>query len=538
MRSLLIPLALVGGALAVVGLRAQAPPPEVDLVIRGGRVVDGTGSPWFQADVAVTGDRIVAVGRQPVRAKTTVDATGLVVAPGFIDMHAHSEFGILADPRVRSKVTQGVTTEVLGEHLSAGPVLGKAEDDPMLISAPVKRDWQTLGGFLGRVERQGVGFNVASYVGSGQVRACVVGYENRPPTPDEMAEMKRLVAQAMEEGAFALASGLNYIPNVFATTDELTELAKVAGRYGGYYVTHLRGGVAGLREGIAIARAAGVPLEIHHINSTSSSRVKEFVAIIDEARRQGVDVTANAYPYIAGWTYLRALLPHWAQEGGTAAMLERLRRPADRSRIVQEMRRASAQNDQTFVSSYNPAIDGLSLSELGRRGGTSPEEAVLDLLIELKGDGFQISFGNTEEFLAVALAQPWVSIGSDGSALDVGMKTALGKPHPRSFGTHPRVLAKYVREDHLLGLEEAVRKMTALPAGRLGLGDRGVLRPGMKADIVVFDAARVRDEATFKEPERFATGIGWVFVNGQAVVADAKPTGALPGRVLYGPGKR
>jgi N-acyl-D-aspartate/D-glutamate deacylase len=524
--------------LAPVILVAQPPAANVDILITGGRIVDGTGNPWMRADVAIRGDQIVAVGRAPIKATRTIDAKGSVVAPGFIDMHAHSEFGLLADPRALSKITQGVTTEVLGEHLSAGPVVGKAEDDPMMIASPLRRDWTTLGGFFQRLERQGIGPNVLSYVGSGQVRACVVGYEKRAATPDELRRMARLVADAMEQGAFGVSSGLAYVPNAYASTEELIELARVAGSYGGIYVTHLRGGVDGLREGIRIAREAGVPMEIHHVNSTSARNVAAFVAEIEQARRDGVDITANAYPYIAGWTYLRSLLPQWALEGGPAAMLARLRRTEDRARIVKELQEPAPPGrwERVFVSSYNIDVDGLSIEQLGRRRGTSPEAALIDLLIAQKGEGFQIAFGNTEEFLAEALRQPWVDIGSDGSALAVGTRTALGKPHPRSFGTHPRVLAKYVREARLFTLEEAIRKMTGLPASRLGLRDRGLLKPGMNADIVVFDPDRIRDTATFEEPEQYADGIAWVLVNGTPVIAAGKPTNARPGRVLRGPG--
>jgi N-acyl-D-aspartate/D-glutamate deacylase len=516
-------------------------PEEVDLLIRGGRIVDGSGSPWTQADIAIRGDTLVAVGRGPIEARRIIDASGMVVSPGFIDMHAHSEYGLIVDPRGLSKVTQGVTTEVIGEHLSAGPVKGKAEDDPMMVSKPIERDWTTLGGFFDRLRKAGIGPNVVSYVGSGQVRACVVGYEERPATPAELEEMKALVAEAMEEGAFGLASGLAYVPNAYASTEELIELVKVAASYGGFYVTHLRSGIEGLREGIQIGREAGAPVDIFHMNSTSGSRVNEFVAEIEKARREGVDVTGNLYPYIAGWTYLKSLLPRSVQEGGNEAMLSRLRDETARKAIIAEMQEREARRprwERTFVSSYNPDVDGLSILDLGKKRGTSPEEALVDLLIEQNGEGFQISFGNTEENLAVALRQPWTTIGSDGCALNIGMRTALGKPHPRSFGTHARVLAKYVREENLMSLEEAIRKMTSFPAARLGLADRGLLRPGMKADVVVFDPDRIQDQATFKEPEQYATGVEWVFINGTAVVEEGKPTGALPGRVLLGPGAK
>jgi N-acyl-D-aspartate/D-glutamate deacylase len=516
-------------------------PEEADLLIRGGRVLDGSGSPWIQADLAIRGDTIVAVGRSSVEAHRVIDASGMVVSPGFIDMHAHSEYGLIVDPRGLSKVTQGVTTEVIGEHLSAGPVQGKAEDDPMMVSKPIERDWTTLGGFFDRLRKAGIGPNVVSYVGSGQVRACVVGYDERPASPTELEEMKALVAEAMEEGAFGLASGLAYVPNAYASTEELIELVKVAASYGGFYVTHLRPGIEGLKEGIQIAREAGAPMDIFHMNSTSSSQVNAFVAEIEKARREGVDVTGNVYPYIAGWTYLKSLLPRSAQEGGNDAMISRLREDRSRKAIIAEMQEREARRprwERTFVSSYNPEVDGLSILDLGKKRKTSPEEALIDLLIEQNGEGFQISFGNTEENLAVALRQPWTTFGSDGCALSIGMRTALGKPHPRSFGTHARVLAKYVREEELIPLEEAIRKMTSFPAARLGLADRGLLRPGMKADVVVFDPERIQDQATFKEPERYATGIEWVFINGTAVVEGGQSTGALPGRVLLGPGAK
>lgn len=536
-----------GGLLASVFFFAGCGGPEpdsedrADLLIVGARVVDGTGSPWYRANVAVTGDTIVSVGPETPPAAQVVEARGRALAPGFIDMHAHSEYGLVVDPRALSKVAQGVTTEVLGEHLSAGPVLGPAVDDPMMVAPPIERDWTTLGGYLDRLEAAGVGLNVVSYVGSGQVRASVVGYEEREATDEELREMERLVAEAMEQGAFALASGLAYIPNAFADTGELTALARVAASYGGFYVSHLRGGVEGLREGIAIARESGAGLEIHHLNSTSGDRIAEYAEVIAEARAFGVEVTGNVYPYIAGWTYLRSLLPRWAQEGGAGRMLERLNDEADRERLLSELREGERERprwERTFVSSFRNEVDGLSIVDLGTARDTSPEEALLDLLVEQEGEGFQISFGNTEPNLTQALALPFTHIGSDGSALAAGMRTPMGKPHPRSFGTHPRVLAKYVREEGLLTLEEAVRKMTSAPANRLGLADRGLIRPGMRADLVLFDPEGVRDQATFQEPERYPIGIDWVFVNGAAVIADGSPTDALPGRVLRGPGYR
>ena len=534
-----ISAALVTVLLAGCGPTPNGAPPPADLLIRGARIVDGTGGPWFRANLAVAGDTIVSVGPEEPPAARVIDADGLVMAPGFIDMHAHSEYGLLVDPRALSKTAQGVTTEVLGEHLSAGPVMGPAVDDPMMVAPPIERDWTTLGGYLDRLEFAGVAPNVVSYVGSGQVRASVIGYDERVATEEELEAMEALVAQAMEEGAFALASGLAYIPNAFASTEELIRLTRVAAGYGGIYVSHLRGGLEGLAEGITIAREAGTGLEIHHLNSTSGARIPEYAAMIAEARASGVDVTGNVYPYIAGWTYLRSLLPRWVQEGGVDRMLGRLTDPADRERLLAELRESEAERPRwgrTFVSSFRDEVDGLSILDLGEARGTTPEEGLLDLLIEQEGEGFQISFGNAEPNLIQALAQPFSHIGSDGSALAAGMRTPMGKPHPRSFGTYPRVLAKYVREEKLLTLEQAIRKMSSAPANRLGLSDRGVLRPGMRADMVLFDPDTVQDEATFEEPERYPTGIPWVFVNGVAIIAEGEPTGELPGRVLRGPG--
>ena len=337
-------IAAVFSALVLAGCTApptEAPEPA-DLLIRGARIVDGTGGPWFRGNLAVAGDTIVSVGPDEPDALREMDAEGLVLAPGFIDMHAHSEYGLVVDPRALSKTAQGVTTEVLGEHLSAGPVLGPAVDDPMMVAPPIERDWTTLGGYLDRLEFAGVGPNVVSYVGSGQVRASVVGYEERDPTEEELQAMEALVAQAMEEGAFALASGMSYIPNTFMSTGELIRLTRVAAGYGGIYVSHLRGGLDGLAEGITIAREAGTALEIHHLNSTSGARIPEYAAMIAEARASGVDVTGNVYPYIAGWTYLRSLLPAWAQEGGVDRMLGRLTDPAERERLLAELRESEA----------------------------------------------------------------------------------------------------------------------------------------------------------------------------------------------------
>jgi N-acyl-D-amino-acid deacylase len=527
-------LLFLAGSAAVVG----QPVRDADILIKGGEVVDGTGGPWMRADVAIKGDRIIYVGRAPVKATRIIDASGKVVSPGFIDMHAHSEFGLALDGRGLSKTTQGVTTEVLGEHLSAGPVLGPAVDDPMMVTPPVKRSWTTLGGFFSFLQKKGIGPNVVSYVGAGQVRASVMGYEDRTPTDAEMARMKQLIAQAMQEGAFGLSAGLVYVPNSFDTTEQMIELAKVAAGYGGIYSVHMRdGGEKGLLETIRIAKEANIPVEIFHIGG-NVARNPAFARDINQARSEGVDVTANAYPYTVGWTYIRQLLPVWAQAGDAAAITARLKQPDIRARIIKELQQQPSRYAGYTLSSANLDFDGHTLQQIADRMHTSPEEAMVNVLIEQKAEGFQIGPADPslEAGVAAAIANPWIDIGSDGIALPAGVHTSFGRPHPRSFGTHTHILGDYVRERHVFSLEEAVRKMTSQPANRLGIADRGIVRAGMKADLVVFDPVTVRDMSTYEKPDQYSQGIAWVLINGTTVVANGAPTNALPGRILRGPG--
>ena len=535
------------GLLAILALTdaprpalAQSPPAgEADLLIANGRVVDGSGGPWRQANVAIKGDTIIYVGDAPVKAKKTIDASGMVVSPGFIDMHSHSEFGLAFDGRGLSKVTQGVTTEVLGEHLSAGPVLGPAVDDPMMVAPPVRRTWTTLGGFFDFLTKKGIGPNVVSYVGAGQVRASVMGYENRTPTPAEMDKMKALIVQAMHEGAFGLSAGLVYVPNSFDTTEQLIELAKVAAGMGGIYSVHTRAGGdhLGLRETVAIAKGAHIPAEIFHVGM-AAARDPEFVHIVEEARAQGIDVTANAYPYTIGWTYVRQLIPVWAQEGNSAAITARLQQPDVRAKVVAELRKNPGRYAKYTISSANTEFDGHTFQQIADQRHESVEEAMVDFLVAQKAEGFQIGPADTslDQIEAEAFKYPWIDIGSDGIALPSGVHTAFGRPHPRSFGTFTRILADVVRKRHILTLEEAIRKMTSQPANRLGIPDRGLLRKGMKADVVVFNPDTVSDTSTYAKPDTYSKGVEWVLINGKAVVADEAPTNALPGRVLHGPG--
>jgi len=535
-RKLLAATILLTGV-PVLGSFAQ--PPEVDLLIKNGQVIDGSGGPRMQADVAISGDKIVYVGRAPVKAKKVIDASGQVVTPGFIDMHSHSEFGLAFDGRGLSKVTQGITTELMGEHLSAGPVLGKAVDDPMMVTPPVKRTWTTLGGFFTYLEKKGIGPNVVSYVGAGQARASVMGYGNRQPTPEEMEKIKGLIAQGMEEGAAGLSAGLYYLPNSFFDTVQMIELAKVAASYGGIYTVHMRPGpgLSGLEETIAIAKGAHIPVEILHVGGSIAGN-PDFAPMVEKARAEGLDVTANAYPYTIGWTYVRQLLPVWAQEGDAVAITVRLKHPANRARVVKELQQNPGQYKEYHFSSANLKYDGYTMQQVADRTHISPEEAMVDFLIEQKAEGFHIGPPNParEQAVADSFKYPWVDIGSDGIALPAGVHTSFGRPHPRSFGSHARILADVVRGRHVISLEEAVRKLSSQAANRLSLHDRGLLRAGMKADVVVFNPDTVKDTATYNHPDQYATGISWVLVNGKAVVADSKPTNATPGRVLRGPG--
>ena len=539
----------IGRGMAVMALLlmtgladAQSPPPdEVDLLITNGHVIDGTGGPWMQENVAIKGDRIVYVGRAPVKAKKTLDAGGQVVSPGFIDMHSHSEFGLALDGRALSKVTQGITTELMGEHLSAGPVLGKAVDDPMMVAPPVKRTWTTLGGFFSYLQKKGIGINVASYVGAGQVRASAMGYENRQPTPQEWEKIKQLIRQGMEEGAMGLSMGLYYLPNSFFSTQQLIDLCKVAGAYGGFYTIHLRPGpgLSGLNEAIAIAKGAHIPLEILHVGG-AIAHDPQFAATIEKARAAGIDVTANAYPYTVGWTYVRQLLPVWAQEGDADAITARLKDPTTRARVIADLQKDPGPGHYAkwTISSANTAYDGYTLQQIADRTHVSVEEAMVDYLAKNRAEGFQIGppDPSMDQKEAETFRYPWIDIGSDGISLPAGVHTGFGRPHPRSFGSHVRILADLVRNRHILTLEQAIRQLSSQAANRMGLHDRGLLRQGMKADIVVFNPDTVQDMASYQKPDQYAKGISWVFVNGTAVVANGKPTNALPGQIVRGPG--
>jgi N-acyl-D-amino-acid deacylase len=528
--------------------------PTYDLVIINGRVVDGSGADPVEADVAVVGDAVVHVGpiapAARAQARHVIDARGLMVSPGFIDIHTHSDYSLLVDGTAQSKVRQGVTTEILGESDSAGPIQGKATR-----SAPygLQVDWRTLGEYFKRLESSGVSVNVGSFVGATQVRRCVLGEESREPTRAEMDEMKRLVTEAMQDGALGLSVALLVPPNTYHTTAQLIELASAVKPFGGIYMTHIRTEGEGIEtaigEALEVAGKAQVPVEILHLKIADRrlwGRMKVVCDLIEQARSRGIKASADQYPYVAGQNNLVALVPPWAMEGGRDRMLARLKNPVERRRIEKDLYAgipgwfnhylAMSGWEGCLVASVrtdaNKKYEGKSIAEIAQLSGRKPADAVFDLLIDEQGSVPAVYFLMSEEDVRDAMQQPWVSIGSDGAAVRPDGVLGSGKPHPRWYGTFPRVLGKYVREEHVLTLPEAIRKMTSLNAEKLGIEDRGLLRAGRKADITVFDPDRVADRATFENPHQYPVGIEYVIVNGVPVIEKEQHLGTKPGRIL------
>jgi N-acyl-D-amino-acid deacylase len=552
-------------ALVTPSLEAQVE--AYDLIILNGRIVDGSGNPWFYGDVAIRGDRIVKVGQIGAsRAIRRIDARGMIVAPGFIDMLGQSELNLLIDPRAESKVFQGITTEVTGEGGSPAPLNDYIlkETEPFFKHFKITADWRTLGEYFARLERSHMAINLATYVGATQVRQYVLRDENRAPTATELDEMRKLVAQAMEEGAVGLSTSLVYAPAFYAKTDELIELAKVASRYGGVYATHMRNEsnsiMPALDEALRIGSEANIPVEIFHLKMAGKpnwGKMRDVVARIEAARARGLDITADQYPYVAGATSLGANVPPWAHEGGTAKFVERLKDSKTRERLKQEMR-APANNWENFYlgagggegilisSVLNRDLakyEGKRLNEVARMMGPNDRQrdeidAMFDLLIADNAQTGMIVFLMSEEDVKLAMRQPWVSVGVDHGAVSLTGPLAEGKAHPRGYGSFPRILGRYVRDEQVVSLEEAIRKMTSLAANRVHLVERGLLKPGFFADIVVFDPQQIRDMATFEDPNRLSTGMRYVIVNGALVMSGGKQTNAMPGRPLRGPGYR
>ena len=528
--------------------------PLYDVIIRNGRIVDGTGNPWFHGDVALQGDRIAVIGRVAGEARRVIDAAGLVVAPGFIDMHSHSDWVLFEDGNAQSKIRQGVTTEVIGESTSPGPFRFKLAPRTVTVRgkpAQIRR----LDDYFTALERAGISVNIASYVGEGTIWECVMGASFERPGAGELKQMKELIGEAMTDGAFGLSTALMMPPSSLATTNDLIEMCRTVREHGGIYSTHMRdeglGVFDSVKEAIQIGERAGVPVDILHLKIADQKywgRMQEVVALIEQARRRGVNVQANVYPYTRGNNDLISIIPPWAHEGGRSNLLARLKDPEQRRRMKHDISNGLPgwYNHYTAVGgdwrrmliSANNAYQGLTMDRVIARkseGSVSPPDPLdilFDLLIEQNGSVSTVYAHHTEEDMNLALSQPWCSIGSDGSALATEGTLRRGHPHPRSFGTFPRVLGVYVRERGLLRLEDAVRKMTSLNAAKIGIRDRGMLRAGLFADITIFDPIRIIDGATYEEPFQYNQGIQYVIVNGRIVIDQGTHSGARPGRAL------
>ncbi|HVH71795.1 MAG TPA: D-aminoacylase [Candidatus Dormibacteraeota bacterium] len=540
--------------------RVAAQPAPFDIVITHGRIIDGTGSPWFSSDIGIRGGKIAAIGNLAAAARTrTIDAHGQVVAPGFIDMLGQSELTILVDPRLPSKIYQGITTEITGEGESVAPLneaIRRASKRQFELLG-IQPDWQTFRQYFARLEKQGIGINVADYVGATTVRRMVLGDDDVQPTPAQLDQMKQLVRQAMFDGVVGVSTSLEYPPAPYAKTEELIALASEASRYGGIYATHMRSEstaiLQSLDEVIRIAREAHIPVEIWHFKvagKPSFGHMPEAVAKIEAARAEGVDIAADTYAYTAWGNGLSAFIPPWAHDGGTAKLLARLKDSAARERIRRDMLTPSDEWENEWQqitgpesiligSVQNPKLlplEGKTMAEVGKLWNKDPIDTIFDLLIEDDAATGVAVFGMSEPDVVLALQQPWVSIDNDSSG--VSPEGILGREHahPRAYGTFPRILRKYVREEHKLTLEDAIRKFSALPAQRLRLEGRGVLRVGMWADVTIFDPATIRDLATFDNPNQLSQGMDCVLVNGVPAIEQGKMTGARSGKVLRGPG--
>lgn len=554
---ILLTLLMLGLSL---NLKPTRPPAQFDLLIKNGRVIDGTGGPGFEADVAVKGDRIVDIGKlQSATADRTIDASGLIVAPGFIDMLGQSETYLLIDPRGMSKLMMGVTTEITGEGESVAPINERQikEQQDFLSRYKLTIDWQTLDQYFKRLEKQGTGLNLGTFVGATQLREFVVGYDDRLPTPAELKQMKDLVAAAMRDGALGLSTSLQYIPARFAKTDELVELAKVAHQYGGIYATHQRSEANAIDESLnevfEIARQAKIPAEIWHLKTAYKKnwgRMPTILERIAEARASGLDVTADIYPYTAASTSLTACLPPWAQEGGTDKMLARLRDTKARARIKSEIVVDHKDWENIYLGSGGASgvligavvnreleqLQGKRISEIAVEQKKDPLDALLDLILADHGQTSAIYFMMSEDDMRAAMLSPFVSICTDSGARAVDGPLGGSKSHPRGWGSYPRILGHYVRDEKLMNIETAIHKMTGMSAARVGLKDRGLIKKSMFADITIFDPAKINDRATFESPNQYPEGIEYVIVNGKLSVEKGVRTPALAGQVLRGPG--
>jgi dihydroorotase/N-acyl-D-amino-acid deacylase len=552
--------ALLSAALAMTGAALAHGAVPYDIVITGGHIVDGTGSPWYSGDIGIRAGKVAAIGQLTDAARAhTIDAKGMIVAPGFIDMLGQSELTILVEPRLPSKIYQGITTEVTGEGSSAAPRNEAIvrELDTTYRHLQITPDWHTLRQYFARLEKQGIGINLASYVGATQVREMVLGSIDRQPTAAQLEQMKGLVREAMRDGAVGVSTSLQYPPAPYAKTEELIALAGEAAKFGGIYATHMRSeGDAVLQsidETVRIGREAQIPVEIWHLKVAGKGnwgRMPQVIAAINAARAAGVDISADTYAYTAWFNSMSAFIPPWAHDGGDDKLVARLRDPAMRARIRQDLLTPSSAWDNEWQEIPGPEsimigvvqnakllpFQGKRLAEVAKAWNKDPIDTLFDFLIDDHAFTSCAVFGMSEADVSLALQQPWVSVNNDSSGTSTEGILGAEHPHPRAYGTFPHILRKYVREEKLLSLEEAIRKFSALPAQRMRFTDRGVLKENMWADVVIFDPAIIRDLATFENPNQLSQGMNYVLVNGVPVIEQGKMTGALPGKVIRGAG--
>ena len=541
--------------------QSPSPAPTFDVIIKGGTVYDGAGGEPKRTDIAIRGDRIAGLGDYATTpAKAIVNAKGLAVAPGFINMLSWSTESLIQDGRSQSEIRQGVTTEIMGEGESMGPLNELMKKRRIEQQADIKYEikWNTLAEYLQYLQARGISCNVASFVGATTIREYVIGLEDKPPTAPQLEQMRQLVRQEMEAGALGIGTSLIYPPAFYAKTDELIELCKVATQYKGKYISHMRSEGNRLLEAfdelLRISREAGIPAEVYHIKAAGQKnwpKLDEFLSRIEAAQKEGLKITADMYTYTAGGTGLDACLPPWTEDGGYPALFKRLRDPTTRARIAEEIRKPSDAWENMYLAAGSPErillvgfkseklkpLTGKTLAEVARMRGQDPIEAIMNLIAEDESRIDSVYFMMSEENVKRELARPWISFGSDEASQAPAGVFLKSHPHPRAYGNFARVLGKYVREEKVISLSEAVRRLSALPATNLGLENRGFLREGMFADIAVFDPATIEDRATFEKPQQYAVGMKHVFVNGQQVLRDGEHTGAKPGRALWGPGK-
>jgi N-acyl-D-amino-acid deacylase len=534
---------------------------DFDVIIKGGTIYDGSGSGGQHVDLAIKGDRIAGIGDfTSAKAKTIVDASGLAVAPGFINMLSWSNESLIQDGRSQSEIRQGVTTEIMGEGESMGPVNGRVREHILREQRDIKYEikWNTLAEYLRYLEARGVSCNVASFLGATTVRENVIGFEDKAPTPQQLDQMRELVRREMEAGALGIGTSLIYPPAFYAKTDELIELCKVAAKYQGKYISHMRSEgnrlLEGLDELIRISREAGIPAEVYHIKAAGQQnwgKIDDLLSRIEAAQKEGLKITADMYTYTAAGTGLDACLPPWTEDGGYPALFKRLRDPGTREKIAAQVKTPTDEWENLYLDAGSPdkillfgfkseklkSLTGKSLAEVAKMRGRDPIETIMDLIAEDESRIDTVYFLMSEENVKKEIVKPWISFGSDeGSQAPEGV-FLKSHPHPRAYGNFARVLGKYVREEKVITLPEAIRRLSALPATNLGLDHRGFLKEGMFADVVVFDPAKIADRATFEKPQQYAIGVKHVFVNGVQVIKDGEHTGAKPGRALWGPGK-